>query len=151
MWGKSCQATYPQTPPLLIYIYICTYIYTLEKRIYMHMHEIHETSRHDVTPNQLLMMRDMRPAMSKILFAPILLYFPSSNSHVVMPSSDGFVRCTARTGWRMGAFVFPPPLRWILDAMAVYASETHSAVSAPIQFGSLPAFRMHQNTEEQGN
>ncbi len=61
-------------------------------------------------------------------------------------------KCVAlRTGWRMGAFVFPPPLRWILDAMAVYASETHSAVSAPIQFGSLPAFRMHQDTEEQGN
>jgi len=60
----------------------------------------------------------------------------------------GISKTSGAGGWRMGAFVFPPPLRWILDAMAVYASETHSAVSAPIQFGSLPAFRMHQNTEE---
>ena len=48
----------------------------------------------------------------------------------------------------MGAFVFPWALRWILDAMAVYGSETHSAVSAPVQFGSIPAFQTHQDSED---
>lgn len=60
----------------------------------------------------------------------------------------GISKTSGGGGWRMGAFVFPPGLRWILDAMAVYASETHSSVSAPIQFGSIPAFQTHHDSEE---
>eukprot|EP00435_Cladocopium_sp_Y103_P045644 s194_g13.t1 len=60
----------------------------------------------------------------------------------------GISKTSGGGGWRMGAFVFPPALRCILDAMAVYASETHSSVSAPIQFGSIPAFQTHQDSED---
>jgi aspartate/methionine/tyrosine aminotransferase len=48
-------------------------------------------------------------------------------------------------GWRMGAFTFPPELRWLLNAMASVASESYSCVSAPIQYGAIAAYT---NTKE---
>lgn len=36
---------------------------------------------------------------------------------------------------------FPTGLRWLLDAMAIVASETYSATSAPIQYAAVRAFQ----------
>ena len=43
-------------------------------------------------------------------------------------------------GWRLGTSLFPPSLHDLLDAMAAVASETFTAVSAPIQYGAVRAF-----------
>ena len=44
-------------------------------------------------------------------------------------------------GWRLGTFTFPPGLRWLLQAMAVVASETFTSTSAPIQYAAVRAFQ----------
>src|SRR5690606_24300783 len=44
-------------------------------------------------------------------------------------------------GWRLGTFVFPPGMRWLLDAMAAAASETYTSTSAPIQHAAVRAFQ----------
>ena len=43
-------------------------------------------------------------------------------------------------GWRLGIAVFPPDLRWLLDAMASVASETFTTTSAPIQYAAVRAY-----------
>ena len=43
-------------------------------------------------------------------------------------------------GWRLGTSLFPRSLHTVLDAMAAVASETFTAVSAPIQYGAVRAF-----------
>jgi aspartate aminotransferase len=55
--------------------------------------------------------------------------------------SSGLSKWCGAGGWRLGTFVFPPSLRWLLDAMAVVASETFTATSAPIQFAAVQAFQ----------
>lgn len=55
--------------------------------------------------------------------------------------STGLSKWCGAGGWRLGCFVFPPPSRWLLDAMAVVASETYSATSAPIQHAAVRAFQ----------
>ena len=41
---------------------------------------------------------------------------------------------------RLGTFLFPPRMRWLLDAMASAASETYTSTSAPIQHAAVRAF-----------
>jgi aspartate aminotransferase len=55
--------------------------------------------------------------------------------------SSGLSKWCGAGGWRLGTFSFPPSLKWLLDAMAIVASETFTATSAPIQFASVTAFR----------
>jgi len=55
--------------------------------------------------------------------------------------SSGLSKWCGAGGWRLGAFCFPQSLRWLLDAMAVVASETFTSTSAPIQFAAVRAFR----------
>ena len=43
-------------------------------------------------------------------------------------------------GWRLGTSVFPLALRPLLDAVAAVASETFTAVSAPVQYAAVRAF-----------
>lgn len=54
--------------------------------------------------------------------------------------SSGLSKWAGAGGWRLGTFLFPENLRWLLDAMAVVASETFTSTSAPIQFASISAF-----------
>lgn len=54
--------------------------------------------------------------------------------------SDGLSKWCGAGGWRLGAFAFPPQLRWLQDAMSVVASETYTSVSAPIQYAAVTAF-----------
>ena len=54
--------------------------------------------------------------------------------------SDGLSKWCGAGGWRLGLFVFPPNLRWLLQAMAAVASETFTSTSAPIQYAAIEAF-----------
>lgn len=54
--------------------------------------------------------------------------------------SSGLSKWCGAGGWRLGTFTFPPELSWLLDAMAVAASETFTSVCAPIQCASVTAF-----------
>lgn len=54
--------------------------------------------------------------------------------------SGGLSKWCGAGGWRLGTFVFPPGLRWLLDAMAAAASETYTSTCAPIQYAAVRAF-----------
>ncbi len=58
--------------------------------------------------------------------------------------SSGLSKWAGAGGWRLGTFAFPENLRWLLDGMATVASETFTAVSAPIQFASIRAFNFDE-------
>lgn len=62
--------------------------------------------------------------------------------------SNGLSKWCGAGGWRLGTFSFPPKLTWLLDAMAVAASETFTSTSAPIQFAAIKAFEGGQFMEE---
>ena len=55
--------------------------------------------------------------------------------------SGGISKWCGAGGWRLGTFTFPQELRWLLDSMAVVASETFTSTSAPIQYAAVRAFR----------
>ncbi len=55
--------------------------------------------------------------------------------------SGGLSKWCGAGGWRLGLFVFPKSLRWLLDAMAAVASETFTSTSAPIQYAAIRAFQ----------
>lgn len=55
--------------------------------------------------------------------------------------SGGLSKWCGAGGWRLGTFTFPKSLHWLLDALAVVASETYTATSAPIQFAAVRAFQ----------
>jgi aspartate aminotransferase len=54
--------------------------------------------------------------------------------------SSGLSKWCGAGGWRLGTFVFPPSMHWLLDAMAAAASETYTSTSAPIQYAAVTAF-----------
>lgn len=54
--------------------------------------------------------------------------------------STGLSKWCGAGGWRLGVFVFPPTLRWLLETMAAVASETYTTTSAPIQYAAVRAF-----------
>jgi aspartate aminotransferase len=54
--------------------------------------------------------------------------------------SGGLSKWCGAGGWRLGTFVFPHSLRWLMDAMASMASETFTSTSAPIQYAAIRAF-----------
>ncbi len=54
--------------------------------------------------------------------------------------SNGLSKWCGAGGWRLGYFVVPNKLYELKNSMKVLASETFSAVSAPIQFAAISAF-----------
>ena len=54
--------------------------------------------------------------------------------------SSGLSKWCGAGGWRLGTFTFPSGLRWLLNGMAVAASETFTSTSAPIQYAATRAF-----------
>ncbi len=62
--------------------------------------------------------------------------------------STGLSKWCGAGGWRLGTFIFPPSLRWLLDAMAIVASETFTSTSAPIQYAAVEAFRENPEIEK---
>ena len=61
--------------------------------------------------------------------------------------STGLSKWCGAGGWRLGSFTFPDSLQWLLDAMAVVASETYTATSAPIQYAAIRAFQGGEEIE----
>ena len=60
--------------------------------------------------------------------------------------SNGLSKWCGAGGWRLGYFVIPSELNKLKNSMKVLASETFSAVSAPIQFAAISAFKLdHKN------
>jgi aspartate aminotransferase len=55
--------------------------------------------------------------------------------------SSGLSKWCGAGGWRLGLFVFPESLKWLLEAMTAVASETFTSTSAPIQHAAITAFR----------
>ncbi|MBP7801276.1 MAG: pyridoxal phosphate-dependent aminotransferase [Saprospiraceae bacterium] len=62
--------------------------------------------------------------------------------------SSGISKWCGAGGWRLGTFTFPANLHWLLDKMAVVASETYTSVSAPIQYAAIQAFKGGLEIEE---
>ncbi len=62
--------------------------------------------------------------------------------------SAGLSKWCGAGGWRLGTFVFPPALRGLQDAMMAVASETHSSVSAPVQYAAVVAYRGGKEIED---
>ncbi len=62
--------------------------------------------------------------------------------------SGGLSKWCGAGGWRLGTFSFPESLKWLLDAMAIVASETYTATSAPIQYAAVAAFKGDPEIDE---
>ncbi len=62
--------------------------------------------------------------------------------------SNGLSKWCGAGGWRLGTFVFPESLTWLVDAVAVAAGETFTSASAPIQYAAVKAFRPDPVMEE---
>jgi aspartate aminotransferase len=62
--------------------------------------------------------------------------------------SSGLSKWCGAGGWRLGTFTFPEQLLWLLEKMAVVASETYTSVSAPIQYAAVQAFKGGIEIEE---
>jgi aspartate aminotransferase len=61
--------------------------------------------------------------------------------------SSGLSKWCGAGGWRLGVFVIPRSLRWLLEAMASVASETYTSTSAPIQYAAVRAFEGGEDIE----
>ena len=55
--------------------------------------------------------------------------------------SSGLSKWCGAGGWRLGFFIIPESMRWLLDSMASVASETFTSTCAPIQYAAVAAFR----------
>ncbi|MCB0495408.1 MAG: aminotransferase class I/II-fold pyridoxal phosphate-dependent enzyme [Cyclobacteriaceae bacterium] len=62
--------------------------------------------------------------------------------------SSGLSKWCGAGGWRLGTFCFPKELSEVLSAMMALASESFSAVSAPVQYAAIKAFEGSQAIEE---
>lgn len=62
--------------------------------------------------------------------------------------SNGLSKWCGAGGWRLGAFVFPQSLEWLLKSMAAVASETFTSTSAPVQYAAVRAFEGGDDIEE---
>ncbi len=62
--------------------------------------------------------------------------------------SSGLSKWCGAGGWRLGTFTFPKSLRWLQDAMAIVASETYTATSAPIQYAAITAFNGSEKIDQ---
>ena len=54
--------------------------------------------------------------------------------------STGLSKWCGAGGWRLGYFIVPDSLNILKDSINVLASETFSAVSAPIQYAAIKAY-----------
>jgi len=59
--------------------------------------------------------------------------------------STGLSKWAGAGGWRLGIFVFPKKLKFVLEAMSIIASETYTSTSAPIQYAAVEAYKEHES------
>ncbi len=62
--------------------------------------------------------------------------------------SGGLSKWCGAGGWRLGLFVFPEGLRWLLNGIASVGSETFTSTSSPIQHAAVAAFRYNDDIEK---
>ncbi|MFC2164213.1 aminotransferase class I/II-fold pyridoxal phosphate-dependent enzyme [Acidobacteriota bacterium] len=62
--------------------------------------------------------------------------------------SGGLSKWCGAGGWRLGVFVFPDSLKWLLKAMSAVATETFTSTSAPIQYAAIRAFKEGPDIED---
>jgi len=62
--------------------------------------------------------------------------------------SGGLSKWCGAGGWRLGIFVVPECMDWLLKAMAAVASETYTSTCAPIQHAAIRAFLGGPEIEE---
>lgn len=55
--------------------------------------------------------------------------------------SGGLSKWCGAGGWRLGVFIIPTSMQWLLDSMATVASETFTSTCAPIQYAAVSAFQ----------
>ena len=55
--------------------------------------------------------------------------------------STGLSKWAGAGGWRLGVFIIPKELKYLVNAMATIASETFTSVSAPIQYAAVQAYK----------
>ncbi len=73
----------------------------------------------------------------------IMQYYPEGTIF-----SSGLSKWCGAGGWRLGLFIFPEPLKWLLEAMTAVASETFTSTSAPIQYAAIKAFQESDEIEQ---
>ncbi len=61
--------------------------------------------------------------------------------------STGLSKWCGAGGWRLGAMAIPGEMSSIREALATIASETFSAVSAPVQYAAICAFQGNRDVE----
>ena len=59
--------------------------------------------------------------------------------------SSGLSKWCSAGGWRLGHFVIPNELKSLRSSLKILASETFSAVSAPIQYAAIAAYNKDQS------
>ena len=59
--------------------------------------------------------------------------------------SSGLSKWCGAGGWRLGYFIVPDSLNTLKNSINVLASETFSAVSAPIQYAAITAYKTNHN------
>ena len=59
--------------------------------------------------------------------------------------SNGLSKWCGAGGWRLGTFIFPNKLDYIRHTLRSVASETFTAVSAPIQYAAIKAYTENHN------
>ena len=59
--------------------------------------------------------------------------------------SSGLSKWCSAGGWRLGHFVIPNELKSLSSSLKILASETFSAVSAPIQYAAIAAYNKDQS------
>ena len=62
--------------------------------------------------------------------------------------SGGMSKWCGAGGWRMGTMVFPAALNELVAVMTKIASETFSAVSAPVQYAAVKAYQADPSIEK---
>lgn len=62
--------------------------------------------------------------------------------------SSGLSKWAGAGGWRLGTFSFPHELKWLMNSLAVVASETYTSVSAPIQYAAVKAFNFEKDVQD---
>jgi aspartate aminotransferase len=62
--------------------------------------------------------------------------------------TSGLSKWCGAGGWRLGTLLIPKELGWLADALSAVASETHTAVSAPIQYAAITAFSGNEEIDD---
>ena len=88
-----------------------------------------------VAPDYALVHEDDLDAFVALYDATVARFYPEGTI-----ISSGLSKWCGAGGWRLGTFLFPRELRWLLEAMVVVASETFTSTSAPIQCAAVTAF-----------